>query len=332
MKILLTGITGLAGSFIAKKLINENHEIYGLVRQSADMTLLNKFKEKINFIEGDILDVPNLYNAIKGKDVVIHCAAMVSFANKDREKLFKTNVEGTANVVNACIEFEVKKLIYLSSVAAIGKGSQLDIDRNLPLTELTEWYDSKEVSNYAKSKYLAELEVWRGSAENLPVIILNPSVILGEGDWHKSSTRLFKYVFDENRFYTDGLLNYIDVEDLAEITIKFLNSTIANERYIVSTGQLPYIDFFTKTASYFQKKSPKTQLKSIAISILWRLEAVRAKITGNEPLITKETAQSAKKHFKYSNLKLKTELNFQFRTIDQSLERICKSILEKNLD
>lgn len=332
MKILITGITGLVGSFAAKKLLSEGHEIFGLVRENADLSLINDFKDKISLEKGDILDIPNLEKAIAGKDCVIHCAAIVSFLPKDRDRLFKVNVEGTANVVNICLENNIKKLIFISSVAALGRKQKFsEIEKREPIliSEDNDWVESPDNSNYGKSKYLAELEVWRGISEGLSAVILNPSNILGEADWTKSSTKLFKYVFDQNLFYTDGSLNYIDVEDLSEIINELLTSDVINERFIISANSISQIDFFKGIANNFSKNSPKYKLGNTAISVFWRLEAIKAKLFGTEPLITKETAKSAKTQFVYKNNKIKSTLNYEFKPLDESLKRICKNLKEK---
>jgi dihydroflavonol-4-reductase len=329
MKILITGINGLAGSFIAKQMLEAGHEVFGLVRDNSDLSLLSKIESKITFEKGDILDVLNLENAIIGKDWVIHCAGLVSFSSKDRDKLFKINTEGTANVVNICLANNIKKLAFISSVAALGRHIKDQNAKFQTISETQEWLDSPDNSNYAKSKYLAELEVWRGISEGLSAVIVNPSNILAEADWHKSSTRLFKYVFDEHLFYTDGNLNYVDAEDLAIIVDKLLSSNIGNERFIVSAGALPQIEMFGKMAQYFLKKPPKYKIGSFLISILWRFEAIKSFLLGNEPLITKETATTAKRQILYDNSKIKKAFNFDFQPIDKTLARACKALIAK---
>lgn len=329
MKILITGINGLAGSFIAKRMLEAGHEVFGLIRDDSDLSLLSKIQDKITFEKGDILDILNLEIAVSGKDWVIHCAGLVSFSPKDREKLFKINTEGTANVVNICLANNIKKLAFISSVAALGRHQKDQKNKFQTISEAQEWVDSPDNSNYAKSKYLAELEVWRGISEGLSAVIVNPSNILGEGDWNKSSTRLFKYVFDEHLFYTDGNLNYVDAVDLAIIVDKLLASEIENERYIVSGGAIPQIEMFGRMAQYFSKKPPKYKIDGTLISILWRLEAIKSFLLGNEPLITKETAKSAKRQILYDNSKIKRALNFEFQAVDKTLERVCKSLINK---
>ncbi len=329
MKILITGITGLVGSFVAKKMLTEGHEIFGLVRENADLSLITDILPKIIIEKGDILDIPNLEKAVEGKNWVIHCAGLVSFSPKDRENLFKVNTEGTANVVNICLDKQIKKLLFVSSVAALGRNTKAPKIAPQIITEKLDWVEVEANSNYAKSKYLAELEVWRGIAEGLNAVIVNPSNILGEADWQKTSTKLFKYVYDQNLFYTEGSLNFIDVIDLAEIISTLLNSNINAERFIVSAGAMPQIDFFRKIAQNFNKIAPKYKLKASAIEILWRLEAIKAKLLGNDPLITRETAASAKTSFIYENTKLKNAINFEFRSLEFTLERICNSLIEK---
>lgn len=329
MKILITGINGLAGSFIAKRMLEAGHDVFGLIRDGSDLSLLSKIQDKITFEKGDILDILNLENAISGKDWVIHCAGLVSFSPKDRDKLFKINTDGTANVVNICLDYNIKKLAFVSSVAALGRHQKNQNASSQTISETQEWLDSPENSNYAKSKYLAELEVWRGISEGLSAVIVNPSNILGGANWHKSSTRLFKYVFDEHLFFTDGNLNYVDAEDLAVIVDKLLTSNIENERFIVSAGALTQKEIFSKMAQYFSKKPPKYKIGSFLISILWRFEAVKSFLLGNEPLITKETASTAKRQILYDNSKIKKALNFDFQPIDNTLKRACNSLLGK---
>ena len=177
------------------------------------------------------------------------------------------------------------------------------------------------------------MEVWRGQSEGLDSVIVNPSLILGEADWNKSSTQLLKYVYDEHKFYPEGNLNYVDVEDVAECIYKLTTSDISDERFILSAGQISYKDFFEKVALRFHKKAPSTLLGKSLTGIVWRLEAIRSFFTGNAPLITKETALSSSHSFEYQNDKIKKTIDFSFKSLDQILDRICKNLLKKsNLD
>jgi nucleoside-diphosphate-sugar epimerase len=330
-KILITGITGLVGSFTARRFLAEGFKVVGLKRTNSDLSLLQDIESQIVWFEGDILDILILEKAIEDVNYVVHAAAIVSFAPKDRIRMFKTNVEGTVNVVNLCLEKKIKKLCFVSSVAALGRKIPNEnlINQVLKIDEKATWEDNPLNSNYAKTKYLAEMEVWRGVSEGLKSVIVNPSIILGEADWNKSSTQLLKFVYDEHKFYPAGNLNYVDVEDVVTCIYQLMISDVSNERFVLSAGQLSYKDFFEKVASRFKKKAPSTLLGKTLTGIVWRLEAFRSFFTGNAPLITKETALSSSHSFDYQNDKIKTELNFSFKNIDESINRICNSLLKK---
>lgn len=325
MNILVTGANGLVGSAVVKRFVTEKHDVKALCRSKADLSLLDEVKDRIELVEGDILDVPGLQKALQNVDLVIHTAAVVSFNPKERSKMYHANVQGTANVVNTCLESGVKRLLFISSIAALGRPANAKISKGLiSINEEQKWEESPLNSHYAKSKYLAECEVWRGQAEGLSVAIVNPSVILGEGDWSRSSTQLFKYVHDENKFYTLGTLNYVDIEDLTEVIYQLIEQNISGERFVVNAGTITYKDFFDKVATAFGKKPPKMLIKPWMTEILWRIEALRSKLSGSSPLITKETSKSARTHFQYVNTKVKQELGISFTPIDETIERVTK--------
>jgi dihydroflavonol-4-reductase len=331
--VLITGITGLVGSFTAKRFLEAGFKVAGLKRANSDLSLLQGIDNQIVWHEGDVLDIMSLEKAMVDIEYVIHTAAIVSFAPKDRDRMFKTNIEGTANVVNLCLENDIKKLCFVSSVAALGRSipNEKKSENVISIDEKATWEESPLNSNYAKTKYFAEMEVWRGEAEGLNCVVVNPSLILGEADWNKSSTQLLKYVFDEHKFYPQGNLNYVDVQDIAECIFKLTIGDISGEKFILSAGEITYKDFFEKVAPRFSKKAPTTLLSASLTSIVWRLEAVRSFFTGNAPLITKETALSSSHSFKYPNDKIKQALGFEFKSLDESLDRICKNLLEKYL-
>ena len=329
--VLITGITGLVGSFTARRFLEAGYKVAGLKRANSDLSLLQDIESQIVWHEGDILDIMSLEKAMANIEYVIHTAAIVSFAPKDRHGMFKTNVEGTANVVNLCLETPIKKLCFVSSVAALGRSipNENKGQNVICINEKATWEESPLNSNYAKTKYLAEMEVWRAEAEGLNCVVVNPSLILGEADWNKSSTQLLKYVFDEHKFYPQGNLNYVDVLDVAECIFKLTISDISGEKFILSADEITYKDFFEKVALKFHKKAPSTLLPKSLTSIIWRLEAIRSLFTGNAPLITKETALSSSHSFEYQNDKIKQTLGFEFKNLDESLDRICGKLMEK---
>jgi nucleoside-diphosphate-sugar epimerase len=324
-KILITGANGLLGSKLLSFLIKTGYQnVTGLFRNSPENHMLNH-------VIGNLTDLGSLEEALAGVKTVIHCGAIVSFDPKDKEILNTVNVEGTANLVNTCLSLGVEELVYISSVAALGKPSLGNIsNEEIILNENQKWTDSPLNSNYAKSKYDGECEVWRGEAEGLKVVIVNPSVIIGEGDWDKSSSRLFKYVWDENKFVTKGYINYVDVNDVTASIEQILAENKFGERYILNAGKVSFQKFFESVALRFGKKAPSFKLSNFWIGILWRVEYFRSAITGSKPLITKETSLSASSNFYFDNKKVKKELGFKFQSLDDSLDRICDYYLTKN--
>ena len=331
MNILITGATGLVGSAIARRCLSDNHSVSALFRAGSDRSLLGDNASKINWIEGDILDIKSLEIAIEGIDFVIHAAAIVSFVPRDRDIMYKVNREGTANVVNVCLKSGIQKLCYVSSIAALGRPDPRKIvqGQDTVLDESQRWEDSPENSEYAKSKYLAELEVWRGIAEGLNAVIVNPTLVLGEGDWTKSSTQIFKYVYKQKPFYTTGLANYVDVVDVAEIVYQLMLSDISGERFLLNGGSISYQNLFNTIADAMHKKRPSFRVGTGLSEVIWRIEKVRTWLLGTKPLITKETAQSGGRRITYNNTKIKKALRFNFQPLEKTVTRVSESLMSK---
>jgi dihydroflavonol-4-reductase len=280
---------------------------------------------QIEWVEGDILDLAALSRAMAGVTVVIHTAAVISFNPADRTRMHKINVEGTANIVNVCLANGVSKLCYVSSVAALGRKKN-----DHQISEDSKWEHSAYNSYYGQTKYLAELEVWRGMAEGLSGVIINPSIILGPGNWGQGSTKLFKYVWDEHAFYTGGSISYVDVRDVAQIIFQLIRSEITLERFILNGGNIKIKELFEEIATHFGKKPPYLQVNSLLASIVWRLEYVRSLITGKEPIITRETAQAAQKEYTYINEKVKQKLHYSFYPIEDTIAWTCSELVKHN--
>ena len=256
---------------------------------------------------------------------VFHCAAIVSFNPKDKYRLLKINVEGTTNVVNACIDAGVKKLVHVSSVSALGR-----IRNGQTVSEEMNWTPETSNSIYGKSKYLAELEVWRGLAEGLQTVVVNPSVILGADNWETGSTALFKTVYNEFKWYTEGVSGFVDVRDVAEAMILLMNSDISGQRFILNSECVSYKDLFFSIAKCFGKKPPQKKVTPFLAEVVWRMEALKAMFTGKKQLLTKETARTAQSKIYYDNSKiLKALPGFKFTKIEDTIERTCTILKEK---
>ncbi len=322
--IAVTGANGLLGSFIVRKLRALDQPFVAIKRKSSDLSLLNDIQDCITWREADILDPVALDEALRGVTQVIHAAAMVSYNPRAAASLYKINVLGTRNVVNACLHNEVKKLVHISSVAALGRLKGMK-----QIDEHQKWTENAANSTYGETKYLAELEVFRGHEEGLDITILNPSVILAPADWNKSSAKLFKYVWDERPFYVDTHLNYVDVRDVADAACRLLTSDFPGERFIVNAGVISLNEFLKRTAVRFRKRSPRIKLNRFFLRIIAWLETHRSRLVGAEPLITRETARLAGTEFLYNSEKIKKHLQLDFQTIDETLEWCCKYYLDR---
>jgi nucleoside-diphosphate-sugar epimerase len=275
----------------------------------------------------DILDVVGLEEAIKGTEQVYHCAAIISFNPRRKAEMFKINIEGTANVVNAALDAGVKKMVYVSSVAALGR-----IRENEPINESMNWTEETSNSAYGQSKYLAEMQVWRGIGEGLNAVIVNPVIILGSGDWSGGSSQIFKTVYDEFPWYTNGSTGFVDVRDVVKAMIELMNSDIIAERFIISAENRTYAEVFNLIAKAFGKKPPHKKVTPLLAKIVWRLEAIKSFFTGKEPLLTKETAATAMTKANFDNSKLKKFLpGFTYRKIEDSIADTCK-VLQQNIN
>lgn len=330
--IFLTGGTGLVGAHILLKLTESGQKVKALKRKRSSFTVIrNIFShykktdllKSIEWIEGDLLDLFSLQEGIKGCNTVIHCAAIVSFNPKDFKKVMKINVEGTANIVNICLENNIEKLAYISSIAT------LNDEKNQVRTEDSFWKESKSNSQYAKSKYLSEQEVWRGIEEGLNSIIVNPSVILGPGDWTKGSSQMFEKVWKGLKFYSSGSTGYIDVLDVAKCVVKLLEKEIINERFILNAENIKYRDIFDSIAENLNKPKPHIKVSPLIKEIAWRIEWLKSLITNKSPLITKETANTAMKNKSFSNEKIIKALDYKFIPIEESIKHYSQWFLEE---
>jgi dihydroflavonol-4-reductase len=317
--ILVTGGAGLLGRTLVKMLLANGEKVKAIVNKTAIEDVGNP---NLTIVNADILDVYALEDAMQNVTEVYHCAAIVSFSPKDAQKLYKINVEGTANVVNACLNAGVRKLVHVSSVAALGKMSV-----GKPISETSQWIESNSNSLYGHSKYLGELEVWRGIAEGLNAVVINPSIILGAGNWKEGSTKLFKSVYDGFPFYTTGTNGFVDVEDVAIIMIELMQSEVTAERFIVNAENATYQNMLSNMAIGFGKKIPHKKVTPFLAAITWRLAALKSIFTQLSPLITRETAQTSLATTLYDNSKLLSALpHFNYKFLEDSIINICNTL------
>jgi dihydroflavonol-4-reductase len=320
--IAVTGANGLLGSFIIRDLIGKQEPFVAIKRKESDTSLLGDVSDQVEWRSADVLDPVALEEALQDVTAVIHAAAVVSFNPAREKEVYNINVSGTRNVVNACLSKNIRRLVHISSVAALGrqKGQEL-------IDEENKWSASSLNSRYGESKYFGEIEVFRGQEEGLETVIVNPSVILAPADWLKSSAQLFKYVWDEKRYYIDANLNYVDVRDVTKVVMHLVNSPVQGQRFIASAGAIPFLDFFTLVAKKFGKKPPSVKLDPATLNLAAAIEVMRSKLLGKEPLLTKETARLAGTRFAYRNEKIRKTLNFEFQPVDETVDWCCTQYL-----
>lgn len=334
--ILITGGTGLVGSHLLFKLVNTNERVRATYRRQKTLArvkhVFSYFSDdaealfnKIEWIEADINDIPKLQDAFKDITHVYHCAAFVSFEPDKYKTLRKINIIGTANIVNLCISNDIKKLCYVSSVAAIGHNSNPE----KLINEETSWNPEEDNSVYAITKYGAELEVWRGTQEGLDAVIVNPGIILGGGFWKGgSSGNLFKQIYNGMGYYVNGVTGYVDVWDVVDSMYQLMQSSIKNESFILVSENLSFKTFQTKTANALNVKPPSKEAKAWLLQIAWRFDWLKFKVFGKRRSLSKQNAKSAVSVTSYDNSKLKNAINFEFKTIDQSIDEVSKLYLK----
>jgi len=272
-------------------------------------------------MNGDVLDVAALQEAMDGVDAVIHSAAKVSLVAKERNEMFKTNIEGTANLVNIAIEKNIRRFIHVSSVAALGRNVNGET-----VNEQQPWEEHKLNTNYAISKYSAEMEVWRGIGEGLNAAIVNPSTIIGYGDWNNSSCAIFKSVYEELPWYTNGINGFIDVEDVARAIVLLSESDIVGERFILSAENTSFKKLFDAIADSFGKRHPTIEATPFLAEIAWRMEKIKSLFTRKSSVVTKESARIAMSKTYFDNSKiLKFLPRLSFTPLQQTIEKACKA-------
>lgn len=317
--ILVTGASGLVGSHLLQQLRHAGIAVKALYRESIP-TIAHT--EGVEWVKGDILDIVALEESMVGVDQVYHCAAVVSFNPAKQKSMQQTNIEGTANVVNACINIGVKRLLFVSSVAALGR-----IREDQPINETMNWTPETSNSMYGKTKYLSEMEVWRGMSEGLSVVVVNPVIILGSGNWETGSSGIFKSAYNEFPWYTEGMSGFVDVKDVVKAMVLLMNSGINGERFILSGHNAFYKDVFGLIATAFHKKPPYKKVTPFLAAIVWRIEAIKAFFSGKDPLLTKETALTARAKVQFNNSKLLEAFpEFSYSPLPNSIERICAEL------
>jgi dihydroflavonol-4-reductase len=330
--ILVTGGTGLLGAHLLVQLTQKSVPIRAIYRQKNQLFQTKKifsyydsesFFEQIEWVESDMTNYHDLEKAMQGIEYVYHCAAVVSFNDKEQDSMLHVNVEGTKNIVTLALKYGVKKLCHVSSTSAIGKtfdGSE--INENCVWNKTTS-------SFYGKTKHLSEQLVWEAASKGLQMIIVNPAIIIGPGDWKKSSTNLFSEVYKGLPFVTGGSNGFVDVRDVALGMIQLMESNIHHERFLMVSENLLFSDFFHLIAKHLNVKSASWKVPVFITELAWRFNLFFSWISSKPPRITKETASSSQAKNRYSNQKIKSSLNFTFIPVEEAIKHTARIFLKE---
>lgn len=327
--VLVTGASGFLGQHLVAFLSRQGKPVralYQSTRPGKALTQLNG----VNWEKCDLLDVHAVEEAMQGVDEIYHCAAIVSFHPSLKAQMFHFNLEGTTNIVNEALEQNIRKLVFVSSVAALGKSEKDDGE----VTEEAQWDESKYSSAYGLSKHLSEMEVWRGMAEGLEAVVVNPGIILGapfasgnnsgKDFWDAGSARLMKVVDSEFPFYTQGINGWVDVEDVVKAMVDLMDSKVSGERFVLSAGNFSYRQIFTEMAQALNKKAPSIKAGTTLTELVWRWSMLRSALFRKTVTITKETAKSSQKKVYYNNKKLLQFLpDFRYTPIKETITKMA---------
>ncbi len=328
--ILVTGSSGLVGSHVLYDLMQKKDPVLAMYRsekrKARVQQLFNHYNQTLNksvdyeaiqWVQSDILDIDSFEQAVKRADRVIHCAALVSFHKMDFSRCISMNRTGTANVVNLCLKHGIKKLCYISSTAAQGT-------KDSPVTERTPWIPGKEVSGYSISKHGAEKEVFRGIAEGLNASIVNPCVILGPGHWYRSSLTIMHAASRGMRFYPGGANAVVDARDVSQVVLKLLVSEESGEKYLLIGKNISFEELFGKIGQAFNKAKPSIRInKQLALFVAFTMESLYRLFRKRSP-VSVESIQASFKSLEYSNTKVVKRFNYQFHSIEDTIENAIK--------
>ncbi len=322
-KIFITGASGHLGAYLIRALLQKGGaDITALKRPESQTELLGEMEQQINWIEGDIRDAQLIEDALADIDEVYHAAGVVAFDPNASRQLKEVNVEGTQNIVDAALYHNVRKLVHISSIAALGRPKP-----NARISEKTDWQRSRYNTSYAISKFQGELEVWRGIAEGLNAAILNPALFLGSGVWGSGSNAFFKWIWEGLKFFPAGTNGFVDIRDVAGAAVKLMESELSAERFIISGSNITYGNLLKMMAESLNKPAPKWKAGPLIRQLAWRVEAIKSMFLGKRPLLTRETSLNSSKNFYYENDKSVELLGLEYTPIEKTIAETGQQFL-----
>ncbi|MCC6601106.1 MAG: SDR family oxidoreductase [Crocinitomicaceae bacterium] len=327
---LVTGATGLLGTHVLIELLRRGECVRALHRSDSDLDTVQRvftfyghssLYAKIQWAAGDVLDISSLSEAMSDCHTVYHSAAVVSYHRKDRQTMYKVNVEGTANMVNMAMELGVERFCHVSSIAAIGRETPgVTLDENSP------WVKSSFNTHYGTTKHLSEMEVWRGIQEGLNAVIINPGFIVGPGIETRSSTSIFQKIRKGLPAYTSGGTGYISAVDVAKSMVDLAGLRNTNERFIAVSENLSMREFFEVASESLGIPPPQREASQLLLHIARWADAIKELFTGEKALITKETVSNSSIRFFYDSEKLKKATGIVFQPVREAIENTVSFI------
>jgi nucleoside-diphosphate-sugar epimerase len=287
------------------------------------MCLTEEIKDAIEWVEGDLTDPFFCSEITQGVDIVIQCAGFISFEKKHYQQLMDVNHRSVETLVHAALQNNISQFIHVSSIAALGRS-----EKEETIDESSIWKRSVFNSDYAISKYMGEMEVWKGEAEGLQVAIINPSVILGAGHWGNGSLTLFDKMWNGLSAYPTGSTGWVDVRDVAISILRILEMRSTGKRYIISASNASYLEVLSSIAEQMNKKVPRLPVNKWMAEIAWRGASVISTLTGNKPFVEKSPARLSQYKYAYPNLRSKTDLKMEYIALQQTIKESVQAYLK----
>lgn len=332
--VLITGATGLVGCHLLYELLQNDIQVRALHRKGSDLDRVRRVLsyysndagslfERIEWHEADLLDLAALDAAFRDIKQVYHCAALISFDPKDKDRLYEANVVGTTNIVNLSIQYHIEKFCHVSSIAALGDAFEYDV-----IDESVDW-DDRTISNYAITKYRSEMEVWRGVQEGVPAVIVNPGIIIGPGFWHTGSGTLFKMVAKGQRWYPPGGTGIVTINDVIKAMTGLMESEIRNERFILVNKNMTYKEVLSMIAREFNMSAPSKELQLWQLRLLLPLDWLRARVTKRSRRITRDNIRGVSRKKIFDGQKICKSLPFAYELVSEAVYFGCLKFKEE---
>ncbi|GET30354.1 NAD-dependent epimerase [Prolixibacter sp. SD074] len=342
LMIYVTGGTGMLGAHLLHRLTKSGYQVRALKRENSNLDQTKKIFSyysseeeakqllaKIEWVEGDLLDRDSIREHLEGIDFIIHAAAMVSFNRRDRYAMLHNNVEGTANLVDLARESGINRFCHVSSTSALGNPPE-----GVPSSEEHVWNNSRKRTAYGKSKFLSEMEVWRGMNEGMEVLIVNPGVIIGPGNWDSGSPQFFKTIWNGFKFYTRGGTGFVDVLDVSAAIVSMMDQSqwevVKNQRYVLVARNVGFREFFNLVADNLGKRRPTIPAGDWLLAIAWRLALIVSWFSSSSPAITHDSVNGSNRMSHYDGAQITRIMPFQYSTVEESVARVAKIFLNEH--